>query len=92
MPRPLFVERLNAGLHRKPTLISAPARFGKTTLPSQWVGGCGRPVAWVSPDKDDNDPALFGAYSSLVCRQCKQEWEKATLLGSAAEAFLDEGR
>jgi len=27
-----LVERLNAGLHRKLTLISAPAGFGKTAL------------------------------------------------------------
>jgi len=27
-----LTERLNAGLHRKLTLISAPASFGKTTL------------------------------------------------------------
>jgi len=42
-PRPKVVlrlrllERLNEGLHRKLTLISAPAGFGKTTLVSEWV-------------------------------------------------------
>ncbi len=30
--RPRLIERLNAGLHRKLTLVSAPAGFGKTTL------------------------------------------------------------
>ena len=30
--RPRLTERLNAGLHRKLTLVSAPAGFGKTTL------------------------------------------------------------
>ncbi|MFB0535234.1 MAG: hypothetical protein ACETWR_09645 [Anaerolineae bacterium] len=35
VPRPRLVERLNAGLHRKLTLISAPAGFGKTTLLSE---------------------------------------------------------
>ena len=43
-------------------LISVPAGFGKTTLLSEWVAGCGRPVAWVSLDKADNDPARFWAY------------------------------
>jgi LuxR family transcriptional regulator, maltose regulon positive regulatory protein len=35
--RPRLLERLNEGLHRKLTLISAPAGFGKTTLVSEWV-------------------------------------------------------
>ena len=37
VPRPHLIERLNAGLHQKLTLISAPAGFGKTTLASEWV-------------------------------------------------------
>ena len=40
--RPRLIERLNAGLHRKLTLISAPAGFGKTTLLSEWGAGCGQ--------------------------------------------------
>ena len=35
--RPRLIEQLNEGLHRKLTLISAPAGFGKTTLVSEWV-------------------------------------------------------
>jgi LuxR family maltose regulon positive regulatory protein len=38
VPRPRLIERLNAGLHRKLTLVSAPAGFGKTTLLSEWIG------------------------------------------------------
>jgi LuxR family maltose regulon positive regulatory protein len=60
--RPRLVERLNAGLDRKLTLISAPAGFGKTTLLSEWAAGCGQPVAWLSLDGGDNDPARFWAY------------------------------
>src|SRR5712692_1396616 len=57
--RPRLVERLNEGLHRKLTLISAPAGFGKTTLVSAWAAGCNRPVAWLSLDEGDNDPTRF---------------------------------
>jgi len=35
--RPRLIERLNAGLHRKLSLVSAPAGFGKTTLLSEWI-------------------------------------------------------
>jgi LuxR family transcriptional regulator, maltose regulon positive regulatory protein len=60
--RSRLVERLNAGLYRKLTLISAPAGFGKTTLVSNWLAGCSCPVAWLSLDKEENDPARFLAY------------------------------
>jgi ATP/maltotriose-dependent transcriptional regulator MalT len=60
--RPRLIERLNEGLHRKLTLISAPAGFGKTTLVSEWVAGCKRPSAWLSLDEGDNDPTRFLAY------------------------------
>ena len=43
--RPRLLERLSEGLHRKLTLIAAPAGFGKTTLVSAWMAGCNRQVA-----------------------------------------------
>src|ERR1700719_1607784 len=60
--RPRLLERLNEGLHRKLTLIAAPAGFGKTTLVSEWVAGCERPTAWLSLDEGDNDRARFLMY------------------------------
>src|SRR5207237_6075096 len=60
--RPRLLERLNEGLHRKLTLIAAPAGFGKTTLVSAWVEGIERPTAWLSLDEGQNDPARFLAY------------------------------
>jgi LuxR family maltose regulon positive regulatory protein len=64
VPRPRLIERLNEGLSsgRKLTLISAPAGFGKTTLVSEWIASCGLPVAWLSLDEGDNDPARFISY------------------------------
>ena len=60
--RPNLFERLDEGLHHRLTLISAPAGFGKTTLVSEWVADCKRPVAWLSLDEGDNDPTCFLAY------------------------------
>jgi len=62
--RPRLVERLNEGLATdcKLTLISAPAGSGKTTLVSEWVAVCERPVAWLSLDDGDNDPTRFLMY------------------------------
>jgi LuxR family maltose regulon positive regulatory protein len=37
VPRPRLIQRLDAGLSRKLTLLSAPAGCGKTTLLSEWV-------------------------------------------------------
>jgi LuxR family maltose regulon positive regulatory protein len=62
VPRPRLIERLNAELHRRLTLVSAPAGFGKTTLLSEWVASCGRSVAWLSLDAGDNDPTQFWTY------------------------------
>jgi LuxR family transcriptional regulator, maltose regulon positive regulatory protein len=60
--RPRLIARLNAGLQRKLTLISAPAGFGKTTLASAWIAECGRPAAWLSLDEADNDSTRFLNY------------------------------
>ncbi len=57
--RPRLIERLNTGLHRKLTLLSAPAGFGKTSLLSECVTLCKQPVAWVSLDEGDDDLNRF---------------------------------
>jgi len=84
--RPRLIERLNMGLHRTRggfsralTLISAPAGFGKTTLLSEWVAGCECPVAWLSLDKDDNDPARFLAYFVAALQRVRADVGEAAL-------------
>jgi LuxR family transcriptional regulator, maltose regulon positive regulatory protein len=47
--RSRLIQRLNEGLHRKLTLISALAGFGKTTLLSAWVAGVVSAVARTKP-------------------------------------------
>ena len=58
-PRPRLVDRLNEGLPRGLVLVSAPAGSGKTALLADWARGSRRPVAWLSIDPEDNDPARF---------------------------------
>jgi LuxR family maltose regulon positive regulatory protein len=66
-------------LHRKLTLISAPAGFGKTTLVSEWVkrlrseslpeDPIENRVAWLSLDERDNDPIRFLTYFITALKQ-----------------------
>lgn len=64
--RPRLLNKLNAGLAGAVTLAAAPAGFGKTTLIAAWARGTERPVAWLSLDEQDNDPARFLAYVSAA--------------------------
>ncbi|MBX0331178.1 LuxR C-terminal-related transcriptional regulator [Oscillochloris sp. ZM17-4] len=82
LPRPDLLARLSAGLQRRLTLIAAPAGYGKTSLASAWVAGCGRPVAWLALDAADNDPARFLAYLIAALQTV------APTLGSDVAALL----
>jgi LuxR family maltose regulon positive regulatory protein len=65
VPRPRLIQRINEGMRRKLTLLSAPAGFGKTSLLSQWVtvsASKDKAVAWLSLDEGDSDPMRFWTY------------------------------
>lgn len=62
--RERLLERLDACLEHKLTMLCAPAGSGKTTLVRQWIVENSEqvafpPIAWVSLDAGDNDPARF---------------------------------
>jgi len=59
VPRPRLLERLTEGIARELVLVCTPAGFGKTVLLGDWARGGRRPVAWLSLDEADNDPARF---------------------------------
>src|SRR3990170_3453775 len=90
--RPRLIERLNEGLSsgRKLTLISASAGFGKTTLVSEWVAVCERPVAWLSLDEGDNDPTRFLTYLVAALQTIAQSKVEgvATKLGEGVLGVL----
>jgi LuxR family maltose regulon positive regulatory protein len=57
--RPRLVDRLAPTHGGELTLVCAPAGFGKTALLADWARRDRRPVAWLSLDEGDNDPARF---------------------------------
>lgn len=58
-----LIRRLNEGVgNSRLTIISAPAGYGKSTLLREWVSQIDTPVAWLSLEKDDNDPGRFWSY------------------------------
>jgi LuxR family maltose regulon positive regulatory protein len=81
VPRTRLIERLNEGTSSgsKLTLISAPAGFGKTTLVSEWIAGCGRSAAWLSLDEGDNDPTRFLTYLIAALQTIKANIGKGLL-------------
>ena len=62
--RTRLIDLLDQGMHQnhKLALIAAPAGFGKTTLAIEWTQKCDQPIAWLTLDEGDNDPARFWAY------------------------------
>ena len=59
VPRPRLAQRLDEGRGRGLILACAPAGYGKTALLADWVRRGRHPVAWLSLDAGDNDPARF---------------------------------
>jgi len=77
--RTRLVARLNKGILRKLTLISAPAGFGKTTLLSEWIDQTQLPVAWLSLDNGDNDPIYFMRYVIAALQRLEPKIGETTL-------------
>ncbi len=68
VPRPRLAERLDEGW-RGLMLVCAPAGYGKTALLAGWARRGPQPVAWLSPDVGDNDPARFWRHGVAALNQ-----------------------
>ncbi|HEY9528170.1 MAG TPA: LuxR C-terminal-related transcriptional regulator [Anaerolineales bacterium] len=79
VPRERLLARLDEGLIRKVTLVSAPTGFGKTTLVCKWIASREVPSAWVTLDDHDNDPVRFWTYVCSALRTRDSAIGKATL-------------
>jgi LuxR family maltose regulon positive regulatory protein len=62
VPRPRLLERLREGMAHELTVVCAPAGFGKTSVLAEWARSSTKPVAWLSLDQGDSDPARFWRY------------------------------
>ena len=79
--RPHLIERLNEGLTlgHKLTLLTASPGFGKTSLLSEWLANCGRPAAWLSLDKGDNDLIRFLVYLVTAIQTVTEKFGEGVL-------------
>jgi LuxR family transcriptional regulator, maltose regulon positive regulatory protein len=86
VPRPHLVERLEQALAERLVLVSAPAGFGKTALLADWARQRRQPVAWLSLDPGDNDPARFWRYATAALDRARPGIAEhlAPLLGLSA--------
>ena len=87
--RPRLLARLNEGMGQELVLVCTPAGFGKTTLLAEWVRAGQRPVAWLSLDEADNDPARFWRHVAAALEPVRPGVaERVTaLLGSPPASF-----
>jgi LuxR family maltose regulon positive regulatory protein len=87
--RPALVDQLRHSLHRRLTLLEAPAGSGKTTLLVEWCAAeAGHvPFAWVSLDAGDNDPVRFWTYVASALRHAGLDVPRSVDSALAAPAL-----
>ncbi|MEE4310377.1 MAG: LuxR C-terminal-related transcriptional regulator [candidate division KSB1 bacterium] len=85
LTRTRLFENLDAGLCGRLVLISAPAGYGKTTLLCDWLRTRKPSAAWVSLEKEDNDPVRFltyliAAFQDIIPEAGQSQLEKTASL------------
>ena len=88
-----LIESLANGHANPLTLVYGPAGSGKTMLVAQWRASCADelPVAWLSLDAGDNDPARFWVYVVEALRSVSPGFGEAVLamLRAPGAALVD---
>jgi LuxR family transcriptional regulator, maltose regulon positive regulatory protein len=84
--RPRLTERLSQGTAGALTLVCAPAGFGKTSLLGDWARRSRQPVAWLSLDAGDSDPARFWRYVAAALDELRPG------IGQRVDALLQGGQ
>lgn len=71
-------EKLNTGLERSLTIISAPPGFGKSMLVAEWLQANGlKHAAWLSLDDSDGQPLMFWRYFITALQRQEEVGEVA---------------
>ena len=83
--RPRLTELIERAAAHRVTLVTGPAGAGKTVACSAWAASApaARPVAWVTLDQQDRDPARFWAYVRAALARVR------TVPAEAARALED---
>src|SRR5262245_62166188 len=85
VPRQRLIKRLDQGLRRQLTLVSAPAGYGKTTLITTWLHGLSERLnvrlrlAWLLLEEEDNDLARFFTYFIAALQKLDPQVGQAVL-------------
>jgi ATP/maltotriose-dependent transcriptional regulator MalT len=89
-----LIEALSEGVSLPLTLVYGPAGSGKTMLVAQWLASAREelPVAWLSLDAADNDPARFWIYVIAALRSVLPGFGEAALamLRAPSTALVDD--
>jgi LuxR family transcriptional regulator, maltose regulon positive regulatory protein len=73
VPRPRLTHRLSSPTAPQLIVLVAPAGYGKTMLLCDWSAHDPRPFAWVTLDREHNDPACLEASIAHAVQRVEPE-------------------